>query len=502
MTRATHASTEAPTGASTDSGESASHQPVVPDLPLGTVAVIGAGPVGLAAAAHLLGRGLDPVVLERGERAATSVRSWGHVRLFSRWSELIDPAARRLLAGRGWTDPDPTRYPTGREWVQDYLQPLADALADHVRYGVTVTGVARRGRDRVVDSGREEQPFTVHVDRSDGSTARLVAGAVVDASGTWTCPSPLGSDGYPADGEREPAVAAHLSHRVPDVGEARDVTRFGGRRTAVVGSGHSALTALVALATLATLAQEVPGTKAVWVLRRGGVGNAYGGGDADQLPARGALGLRARDAVSAGLVEVVTGFRTQAVESEDTGTVALVAEDGRRVEGLDEVIGLTGFRPDHSIMSELRLRLDARLEAPVGLAPLIDPNVHSCGTVYPHGASELAHEEQGVYVVGMKAYGRAPTFLALTGYEQVRSVAAALAGDLEAASRVELTLPETGVCGGAGLFDAPDAPDAPDATKADAVGAAAGGCCTPAVPQLVHLGAPSGGGGACGTAGC
>ena len=80
------------------------------------------------------------------------------------------------------------------------------------------------------------------------------------------------------------------------------------------------------------------------------------------------------------------------------------------------------------------------------LAPLIDPKVHSCGTVYPHGAAELSQPEPGLYLAGMKSYGRAPSFLALTGFEQVRSVVAAIAGDHEAAARVELVLPETGVC--------------------------------------------------------
>lgn len=169
------------------------------------------------------------------------------------------------------------------------------------------------------------------------------------------------------------------------------------------------------------------------------------------------MGRHAREAVAAGRVEVVPGFRTAEVDRDGTHLV-LVSEDGRRLPGLDEVIGLTGFRPDHAITSELRLTLDGRLEAPVKLAPLIDPNVHSCGTVAPHGASELAHEEEDVFVVGMKSYGRAPTFLALTGYEQVRSVAAALAGDHEAAAQVKLTLPETGVCGGSGLFDDPATP--------------------------------------------
>jgi hypothetical protein len=174
------------------------------------------------------------------------------------------------------------------------------------------------------------------------------------------------------------------------------------------------------------------------------------------LPARGALGLRAKKAAEAGHIETVTGFRTAAVEQTRAGKLILESFDGHRVEGLDEVVVLTGFRPDLSWLSEIRLDPDPVLQAPVKLAPLIDPNVHSCGTVYPHGENELRHPEPGVYLVGMKSYGRAPTFLALTGYEQVRSVVAAIAGDHEAAGRVELVLPETGVCGGAGVFDAPD----------------------------------------------
>ncbi|MER7403085.1 FAD-dependent oxidoreductase [Streptomyces sp. NPDC000070] len=425
------------------------------------VVVIGAGPVGLAAAAHLVGRGLEPLVLEAGPSAGTAVRGWGHVRLFSTWSEITDPAAEKLLAPTGWTRPDGSAYPTGGEWAGNYLQPLADVLGDKVRYGATVTGVARAGRDRIVDSGRDGQPFAVHVLSTDGREERISARAVIDASGTWSAPGPLGADGLPALGEK--AAAGHLSYRVPDLGDPVVRARYAGRRTAVVGSGASAFTALAALADLA---KEEPGTHAVWVLRRGITGSTFGGGEADQLPARGALGLRAKAAVEEGHADVVTGFRTQAVE-RDGGRLVLVAEDGRRLDPVDEVIGLTGFRPDLSFLSEVRLGLDERLQAPTALAPLIDPNVHSCGTVYPHGVNELAHPEKDVYLVGMKSYGRAPTFLAMTGYEQVRSVTAAIAGDREAAERVELTLPETGVCGGAGLFDEPG-------TAQDSEG---GGCC-------------------------
>ncbi|MGW0473505.1 NAD(P)-binding domain-containing protein [Streptomyces coeruleorubidus] len=446
------------------------------------VVVIGAGPVGLAAAARLVERGLEPLVLESGPSAGTAVRGWAHVRLFSTWSEVTDPAAEKLLAPTGWTRPDGSGYPTGGDWAEDYLQPLADVLGDNVRYGATVTGVARAGRDRLVDSGRAEQPFAVHVLSPDGREERISARAVIDASGTWSTPGPLGADGLPALGEK--AAAGHLSYRVPDLGDPAVRARYAGRRTAVVGSGASAFTALAALADLAA---EEPGTHAVWILRRGITGSTYGGGEADQLPARGALGLRAKAAVEAGHADAVTGFRTQAVE-RDGDRLVLAAEDGRRLDPVDEVIVLTGLRPDLSFLSELRLGLDDRLQAPTALAPLIDPNVHSCGTVYPHGVNELSHPEQDVYLVGMKSYGRAPTFLAMTGYEQVRSVTAAIAGDREAAERVELTLPETGVCGGAGLFDEPD-------SVQDSEG---GGCCgAPATTLQIGTGAPATTSGGC-----
>ncbi|TWP52489.1 FAD-dependent oxidoreductase [Lentzea tibetensis] len=412
------------------------------------VVVVGAGPAGLSAAAHLVERGEQVLVLEAGDRAGAAVSRWNYVRLFSRWSELVDPAAERLLVRAGWVRPDGGTYPTGAEWADLYLRPLADALGDRVRFGVRVVGVARRGRDRVVDAGREDEPLTVHVRTADGEE-RLTARAVVDASGTWGSPNPLGGDGLPAVGEH--ASAARINYRVPDLAVER--ARYAGKRIAVAGSGHSALTALVALADLA---EREPGTKIVWLLRRGAVGNVFGGGEADQLPARGALGLRAQKAAEAGHIETVTGFRTAHVERTADGSLTLESFDGHRVEGIDEVVVLTGFRPDLSWLSEIRLDLDPVLQAPTELAPLIDPNVHSCGTVYPHGEAELRHPEPGVYLVGMKSYGRAPTFLALTGYEQARSVVAAIAGDHESAGRVELVLPETGVCGGAGVFDAPD----------------------------------------------
>ncbi|TKA13332.1 NAD(P)-binding domain-containing protein [Actinacidiphila oryziradicis] len=449
--------------------------PATSELP---VVVIGAGPAGLAAAAHLLDHGIEPLVLETGPAAGAAVREWSHVRLFSTWGELTDPAAEKLLAPTGWTKPDAAAYPSGGDWAEQYLQPLADVLGGRVRYHATVTGVSRTGRDRIVDADRESQPFVVHLNTAGSGEERVFARAVIDASGTWTTPGPAGASGLPALGEK--TAADRITYRVPDLKDPAVRARYAGKRTAVIGSGASAFTAL---ASLADLAKEEPGTHAVWILRRGISGSTFGGGEADQLPARGALGLAAKAAVEGSYADAVTGFRTEAIERDAEGRLVLAGEDGRRLDPVDEVIVLTGLRPDLSFLSELRLGLDERLQAPVELAPLIDPNQHSCGTVYPHGHRELSHPEQGVYLVGMKSYGRAPTFLAMTGYEQVRSVTAALAGDLESADRVELTLPDTGVCGGAGLFDQPEA----------AQDNSGGGCC--AAPATLTIGAPAPSGG-------
>ncbi|MGW4407980.1 FAD-dependent oxidoreductase [Nonomuraea sp. NPDC004702] len=445
------------------------------DLP---VVVIGAGPVGLAAAAHLTERGIDFLVLEAGDRVAASIAQWGHVRVFSPWKYDIDAAARRLLEADGWTAPDPERLPTGAEIVAGYLAPLAELLGDRVRTNARVTAISRLGHDRVRTAGREQAPFLIRL--ADGGELR--AGAIIDASGTWTTPNVLGAAGLPAHGEDDVPV----DHALPDVlGADRD--RYEGRRVLVVGAGHSAATTLLALA-------QLDDTPITWAIRAGDAGRAYGGGDADALPARGALGTRLRAHVASGRITLLTGFFTHQVRATGDGVeVTSRAPSGAEQSiTVDRIVSATGYRPDHSIATELRLDLDPVLGSTRALAPLIDPNQHSCGTVPPHGVDELAHPEPGYYAIGVKSYGRAPTFLLATGYEQARSVVAALAGDWRAARDVRLDLPETGVCSsspaedqerraglatgiGGGLLSAP----LPLATVSAPAGAGAesGGCC-------------------------
>jgi thioredoxin reductase len=411
------------------------------------VVVIGAGPVGLAAAAHLADRDLPATVLEAGDSAGSAMSQWGHVRTFTPWQYIVDATAERLLSRSGWTRPAGRQSPTGAEIVEHYLRPLAEALGDAVQVGSRVEAVSRDGLDRSRTVGRDERPFVVRVRRAGGTVEDLRARAVIDASGTWGQSNPLGASGLPALGEEGAGANGFLVGPLPDVLGA-DRGRFAGRTTLVVGMGHSAANTLVALSQLA---REAPGTRVVWAIRGDSARRVFGGGTADQLPDRGRLGSDLADLVATGAVEHVVGFSTRELRLAADGrsvTVVGAAGDGElALEGVHNIVAATGFRPNLSMLSELRLDLDPGLEAPRAIGPLVDPAIHSCGSVPPHGWRELAHEsEPGLFVVGMKSYGRAPTFLITTGNEQVRSIVAHLAGDERAADEVQLVLPETGVC--------------------------------------------------------
>jgi thioredoxin reductase len=454
--------------------------------------------VGLAAAAHLIERGESFVVLEAGSRVGHSVLQWGHVRVFSPWRYNLDQAAVRLLESGGWSRPKAEVLPTGREIVEQYLEPLAGALRrkGEIRLNARVVAVGRRDFDKVKSAGRDTQPFTVRIVLGDHEE-EMLARAVIDASGTWGSPNPLGSGGYPIMGEG--AAADGVSYGIPDVLGA-DRRLYAGKTTLVVGSGHSAINTLL---DLAKLAEGEAGTRIIWAVRRADEDSLFGGGAADALAARGALGTSARRAVSSGRIELLTSFRARTIRRrKDSGLNVTGTREGRETElATDRVVVATGFRPDFSFLKEVRLSVDPWLEAASALAPLIDPNVHSCGTVRPHGAAELAHPERDFYIAGMKSYGRAPTFLLATGYEQVRSIVAKLVGDDEAAARVELDLPETGVCSsnlGQSVAEgccggpAPETVDACCATDAKAKAAGGKGCRTTTVAVPVAVGAKSG----------
>jgi glycine/D-amino acid oxidase-like deaminating enzyme len=432
-----------------------------------TVAILGAGPVGLAAAAHVLERGLEPIVFEAGPQAAQAVREWRHVRMFSPWEYNVDKASERLLKTTGWNSPAPDQYPTGGELVAQYLEPLATRtpLKDRIRLNSRITSVGRAGFDKMKSNGRAFEPFTIRY-RNGKGVEQVNADAVIDATGTWRSPNPAGADGLPAIGEDE--QVANIAYGMPDV-LGRDRARYAGRIVGVLGAGHSAIGTLI---DLARLAEEAPGTQPVWLLRGTSPQKAFGGGANDKLAARGSLGAAFAALVTGGRVKVETDFRVGHI-GRDQGRLRVATGAGSccRSVAMDELVVATGFRPDFSFLREVRLSLDPAVESPPELAPLIDPNIHSCGTVRPHGARELSQPEPGFYFDGMKSYGRAPTFLMLTGYEQVRSIVADIAGDREAAARVELVLPETGVCSGPTVIES--------AGQCRPAPTAASSCCAP-----------------------
>jgi len=422
------------------------------------VAVIGAGPVGLAAAAHLLERGLDVVVYEAGDSAGTAVQQWGHTRLFSPWEYLVDEAAARILDRTGWEAPAAKSLPYGRDLVSEYIAPLAATpeLTSIIHYGSRITAVTREGMDRTRSTGRASTPFLLRVSTADG-VEDVLTRAVIDTSGTYSTPNSLAASGIDPIGSS--AVADRVSHALPDVLGA-DRARFAGKHTVVVGAGHSAANTLI---KLAALARETPGTTITWAIRGESPVRVYGS-DTDELEERGKLGGTVHNLVRQGAIAIVDRLEIDRLDPAEENRVRIT---GRRrgthtTIDADLVVNATGFRPDLDMLREIRLSLDEIVEAPRQLAPLIDPNMHSCGTVYPHGVAELSHPEPGFFIAGMKSYGRAPTFLLITGYEQVRSIADELAGNHDAARRVQLVLPDTGVC----------------STEVENAGVSGGSCCS------------------------
>ncbi|RKZ70732.1 MAG: FAD-dependent oxidoreductase [Gammaproteobacteria bacterium] len=406
------------------------------------VAIIGAGPVGLAAGAQALERGLTPIIFEQGAEVAHAIRQWQHVKMFSPWEFNIDTAAEKLLNDAGWHRPDDNELPTGGELVERYIAPLGTQtiLKQYVKLSAKVTAISRVGLDKLMTAGREEAKFEIRYTQDDQQQVAL-ADAVIDISGTWSTPNPAGSNGLPAFGE--PEAAEHISYVMPDVlGRKRE--QFANKRVAVLGGGHSAVGTIL---DLVTLREEAPDTDITWLVRGEDTGRSFGGGDNDQIEARGALGTKFKHLIEGGKIRIESGFYLSHIARQSNGLkISSSAIEEDKYVTVDELVVSTGFRPDYSFASELRLELDPATECPPILAPMIDPNVHSCGTVRPHGARELAQPEKGFYIAGMKSYGRAPTFLMITGYEQVRSIIADIVGDKEGAARVELVLPETGVC--------------------------------------------------------
>ncbi|MFH4921510.1 NAD(P)-binding domain-containing protein, partial [Staphylococcus cohnii] len=409
------------------------------DLP---VAIIGAGPIGLAAAAHLTIKKVPFIVFESGKTVGNNILEWQHIRLFSPWQYDIDKAARKLLEETNWESPQDDVLPTGKELVDQYLMPLSKlpVLKESIQYNSKVISISRKQNDKMKSLDREKKPFEIYVEKNNDIEI-VEARAIIDATGTWGNPNPATSNGVWLNSEKQ--CLNHIEYGIPEI--ENNINRYANKTVAVIGGGHSAINTLL---ELSSLQKEFPKTKLIWILRKKNVENAYGGEEKDALEARGELGTQIHSLVNLGKVQVYTPFYTMQVKSmnKQMELIGRYGDEVTTIKGIDELIVNAGNRPDFSIEQELRLSIDPVTESVLDLAPLIDPNEHSCGTVRAHGEATLRQLEKDFYIVGMKSYGRAPTFLMATGYEQVRSITSYLSGDIEGSKRVELDLPETGVC--------------------------------------------------------
>jgi thioredoxin reductase len=400
----------------------------VPETSRHSLAIVGAGPIGLEASAMALELGFDAHVFERGEVGAHA-QAWGHVKMFTPWRMNIGPASARLLARHGWSAPEASALPTGTELAERLLAPLAATpeMKSRVHTHQQVVHVARHGtrkQDRA--AGRGEHPFRLLVRDAGGRESFLHAQALIDATGTYGQPLWVGTGGIPARGETY--LAPQMSYHPDDVlGLRRE--RYAGKATLVIGGGSSAVTTVVALAQLA---REVAGTRVSWVTRRETPGFA-GEVANDSLPARVALYAEGRRLKEGGSPHVKGwgGGECEGLEYNSAThryRVLFATPGGARVEEADQVIINCGFGPDTTLYRELRVDECHETLAPRGVADALRAaGTSDCAKVPAFDAATLATPEPHFYILGAKSYGRSSAFLLETGYKQVAGVLAALA---------------------------------------------------------------------------
>lgn len=371
------------------------------------VVVIGAGPMGLEAALGAVERGLEVTVLEK-DRVGASLLRWGSTRFFSPLSMNLSPRARRAI---GAACPPDDALLTGREMVDSVLEPLVGSpgLRDRIRTGCRVAAVGRARltrRDLPGHPLRAERAFRLLVETATGEEV-LEADAVLDASGVYDTPAALGAGGIPVPGERR--ANGRMIRHLGDL--ERRLDELDGGHVLLVGHGHSAANALGLFAD-----RERP-PRVTWATRSLHQRPCTEVAD-DPLPERARVTARA-NALAASPPAFLTVERRAGVESlrTENGRVA-VAFGGGRAGVFDAVIGLTGYRPDLTFLSELALEVSPPTEGAARLSRALS-GATDCLSVPAVTPRDLESGEPGFHLVGSKSYGRLPTFLLQTGRAQI-----------------------------------------------------------------------------------
>jgi hypothetical protein len=396
------------------------------------IAILGSGPTGLEAALAAAEAGFPFTVYEAAPEVAGNVRAWGHVRLFTPWELNVSPRMRKHLAAAGVEPPDgaqsPNDCPTGHDLVEKLLAPLAGLppIAPHLRLGTRVLAIGREGllkHEEIATPERGRRPFRLLLAGSDGREWTENASIVIDATGTYGHPNRLGDGGIPAPGERSLEGDGAIRRSIPDL--SREAADWAGKTVLLAGAGHSAQTAA---RDLAALAQEAPGTRVIWALRNHAP--SWEAHEGDPLPERARLAAEA-GALASGASPAVKARRGVAVEelSRPNGKLRVVLRNGEGAEEVlvDRILSLTGYVGDHDLYRQLQVHECYATCGPIKLsAALFGAAGGDCLTQTCHGVDTLTNPEPGLYILGIKSYGRNNTFLMRVGWDQVAEVFGAL----------------------------------------------------------------------------
>jgi hypothetical protein len=360
--------------------------------------------MGIAAAIGALERGLEVTVLE-AEEVGASLRRWGRTRFFSPFAMNVSPVMAKSLDG---TRPPDDALLTGAEFADLVLQPLADSgpLHGRVRTRTRVVGIGRRNLQREDYAGhplRAERPFRLLVATPEGEET-LEAEVVLDATGGYRIPKPLGAGGLPARGElrlQRPPIRnlGELEARV-------DALR--GKRVLLIGHGHSAANALDILGE----------SEVIWAVRTANrrpceeVAN-------DPLPERQRVVGRANELAESGKLRVERKAMVESI-AERNGCYDVLLTGGRNLE-VDAIAAFTGYRPDTSMVGELAVETSPITEGGARLYRAIS-NVTDCLAVPKVASNDLQSGEPNFYFVGSRSYGRSRAFLLRTGLQQLETI--------------------------------------------------------------------------------
>lgn len=397
------------------------------------IAIVGAGPIGLEAAAFGVRAGFEVQVYERG-RVAQNLREWGHVRLFSPFGMNASPWGREAVdsAFANGVRPSGDEVLSGRDFAERYLIPLSrlPELQDRIHENVEVRAIGRtrlEKGDLIGQWARAADGFRLLV--ADETGERMVeADVVLDCSGSFPNHNWVGAGGIPCVGELNHLT--EIEYGLPDI-LGRNREHYAGRRVMVVGSGYSAATTIVALAELAG---EEQGTRAVWITRTGRV-PPVAAIENDRLTERDRLARAANDLAvdSHSPIEwrparVVTqiqrrppgnGFSVMLQPLSSTDGSVFPPEE----IAVDRIVANVGYRPDRRLYEELQIHECYASHGPMKLAAgLLGATSSDCLDQESPGAEALRNPEPGFFILGSKSYGRNPRFLLTIGHEQIRNV--------------------------------------------------------------------------------